>query len=118
MSSASLAPAPGGVLAAWETEKQTWFARIPAGTHSVSQPISAPGTPVNRKYPVAIANSRGETLFAWTEATGWKRGGSVGWQLYDQEGRAEAARGAADGVPPFSLIAAFAKPDGSFAIVY
>ena len=118
MSSTSLAPAPGGLLAAWETEKQTYFARIPSGKDSISQPIPAPGAPVNRKYPVAIANGRGETLFAWTEGTAWKRGGAVEWQLYDSDGRAESARGSADGVPVWSLVAAFAKPDGSFAIVY
>jgi hypothetical protein len=118
MSSASLAPAPGGVLAAWETEKQTYFARIPSGTNTVSQPVAAPGAPVNRKYPVAIANKRGETLFAWTEGMAWKRGGAVQWQVYDQDGRAESAPGAADGVPAFSLIAAFAKPDGGFVVVY
>jgi hypothetical protein len=118
MSSAFLAPAPGGVLAAWETEKQTYFARIPSGTDGVSHPIPAPGAPVNRKYPVAIANGRGETLFAWTEGTAWKRGGSVEWQLYDPDGRPEPARGSANGVPVWSLVAAFAKPDGSFAIVY
>lgn len=118
MSSAFLAPSPGGVLAAWETEKQTYFARIPSGSDRISQPVAAPGAPVNRKYPVAIANNRGETLFVWTEGTAWKRGGTVEWQVYDQDGRAESAHGAADGVPAFSLVAAFARPDGSFAILY
>lgn len=118
MSSASLAPAPGGVLAAWETEKQTYFARIASGKDSISSAIPAPGAPVNRKYPVAIANGRGETLFVWTEGTAWKRGGAAEWQLYDQDGRPESARGSADGVPAWSLVAAFARPDGSFAIVY
>jgi hypothetical protein len=73
---------------------------------------------VNRKYPVAIANRQGEILFVWTEATAWKRGGPVKWQVYDQDGVAESASGAADSMPAFSVVAAFAKPDGSFAIVY
>ena len=118
MSLSFLAPAPGGVLAAWETEKQTYFAHIPSGTHSISHPVAAPGAPVNRKYPVAIANRQGETLFVWTEATAWKRGGPVKWQVYDQDGVAESAPGTADSMPAFSLVAAFAKPDGGFAIVY
>jgi hypothetical protein len=99
MSSASLAPAPGGVLAAWETEKQTYFARIRPGTDSISQVIGARGRMSTVKYPVAIANARGETLFIWTEGTAWKRGGAVEWRVYDQDGHGKSARGAADGVP-------------------
>ncbi len=118
MSSESFAPSPDGILAAWETEKQTYFARIRPGTDSVSTPIAAPGLPVNRKYPAVASNSRSETLFAWTEGTAWKRGGAVEWQVFDREGRAQAASGKADGVPIWSLVAAFAKPDGSFVVIY
>jgi hypothetical protein len=118
MSSASLASSPSGVLAAWETEKQTWFARIKPGTSSMSAPTPAPGSAINRKYPVVVSNSRGETLFAWTEGTAWKRGGAVEWQVYDPQDHVESTSGKADGVPAFSLIAAFAKPDGSFVVLY
>jgi hypothetical protein len=118
MSSASLAPSPDGVLAAWETEKQTWFAHIRPGTNTISQPVAAPGSPINRKYPVIASNSRGETLFAWTEGTAWKRGGAVEWQVYDQDGHPQSATGKTDGVPVRSLVAAFAKPDGGFVIIY
>ena len=114
MSSASLGPSPDGVLAAWETEKQTYFERL--GPHAT--PIAAPGTPNNRKYPVAVSNSRGETLFAWTEGTAWKKGGSVAWQVYGKDLQPEAAKGQAAGFPVWGLVAAFAKPDGSFVVVY
>ena len=118
MSSEAFAPSADGVLGAWESEKQTYFARISPGAASVSTPIPAPGEPRNRKYPAVAANRRGETLFAWTEGTAWKRGGAVEWQVFDRQGRPRPVSGKADGVPVWSLVAAFARPDGSFVIIY
>src|SRR5665213_1702177 len=117
MSSASLVPSPNGLLAAWETEKQTYFGRIDHG--KVAAPTAASGTPHNRKYPVLAVNSRGETLFAWTEGMAWKKSGSIEWEVRDKMDKI-AAQSAAPvaGVPAFSLIAAFARPNGDFAIVY
>ena len=116
MSSADLTPSASGLLAAWEAEKQTYFGRVENG--QVLKPIAAPGQPHNRKYPVLASNSKGETLFAWTEGTAWKKGGSVEWQVFDKEGKAQAEKGTAPGFPVWSLVAAFAKPDGNFVIVW
>jgi hypothetical protein len=63
-------------------------------------------------------NDKGEMLLAWTEGMGWNRGGSVAWQVYDREGSPTAERGHAAGVPVWSLVAAFVRPDGRFVIVY
>jgi len=57
-------------------------------------------------------------LLAWTEGTAWAKGGAVAWQLYDQAGHATPEKGRADGVPVWSLVTAFAQPDGNFVIVY
>jgi hypothetical protein len=116
MSSASLAASPDGILAAWETEKQAYFGRIENGR--VATPIAAPGIAHNRKYPVVAANGRGDTLFAWSEDTAWKKGGSVAWVLYGKDGRPETAAGHAESFPVWDLLAAFARPDGTFVIVY
>lgn len=118
MSSESFATAPNGILAAWETEKQAYFGLIQPGTSKISTPIAAPGTPINRKYPTLATNSRGETLFAWTDGMGWKKGGSVAWQVYDKDSHLENVSGKAEGVPVWSVIAAFSKPDGNFVVVY
>ena len=83
----------------------------------VSKPIAAPGS-AKGKHPVAVANGQGETLFAWTEGTGWAKGGAVAWQLYDQEGQLTPEKGRVAGVPVWSLVTAFAKQDGTFMIVY
>jgi len=116
MSSADLASSANGLLAAWESEKQTWYGRVENG--AVSKPIAAPGTPRNRKYPVVVANSRGDVLFAWAEGTSWKKGGQVEWQVFDKDGHPEPPKGSVDGFQVWSLIAAFAKPDGDFVVVY
>jgi hypothetical protein len=115
MSTEAFAPSANGMLAAWETEKQVYFSRVTSG---LPAPIGAPGTGENRKYPALAVNSRGETLFGWTENMAWKKGGSLAWQVYDRDMKPQGPVGRADGVPAWSLVAALAKPDGSFALVY
>jgi len=112
MSSESLVPTGQGMLAAWETEKQVYMGRVTA--NGMDKIEAAPGAPKNRKYPVLAVNTKGDTLFAWTEGTAWKKGGSVEWETLPS-----ATKGKAEGeMPPFSLIAAFARPNGDFVIVY
>jgi hypothetical protein len=118
MSSFALAEAPGEVVAAWETEGQVYFSQIDPQTGNRSGPVSAPGAGGGRKHPVVAGNRRKQTLLAWTESTGWERGGAVAWQVFDRGGRPTAERGRRDGVPVWSLAAVFARPDGGFTVVY
>jgi hypothetical protein len=117
MSSATLTEAKNGVLAAWETGDNVFFANVDPKTMQVSRPIS-PMASVKKKHPVAVTNANGETLFVWTEGTGWNKGGSVAWQVFDKDGNAVGEKGRASGVPVWSLATAFAKQDGSFVVVY
>jgi hypothetical protein len=117
MSSASLTETKSGVLAAWETGDNVFFATIDPKSMQMSR-LASPLAGLKRKHPVAVANASGETLFVWTEGTGWAKGGSVAWQLYDKEGNAVGEKGRAPGVPVWGLPTAYAKPDGSFTIVY
>ena len=117
MSSESFADSAAGVWAAWETGKQVYFGRIDSMTGKLAR-AAAPGTGANRKYPAVAANAKGETLFVWTEGMGWKKGGSLAWQLYDKDAQPTQEHGKADGVPVWSLVAAFARPDGGFTILY
>ena len=48
---------------------------------------------------MAVANANDETLFVWTEGTGWAKGGSVAWQIFDQCGNAVGEIGGAPGLP-------------------
>ena len=117
MSSASLAESKSGVLAAWETAGQVYFSRVAPGTLKVSPPISPPGN-ASRKHPVIVGNDRGEVLLVWTEGTGWQRGGSLAWQLFDADGQRTNEKGRVDGVPTWSFASALPKSDGSFVIFY
>jgi hypothetical protein len=115
MSTEAFAQSANGTLAAWETEKQVYFAKVNGATPAA---IGAPGAGENRKYPSLAVNSRGDILFTWTENMAWKKGGTVAWQLYDRDLKPQGPVGRTDGVPVWSLVAAFAKPDGSFAVIY
>jgi hypothetical protein len=118
MSSEAFAQGSVGVLAAWETEKQAYYGRVDPATGKMSASVAAPGAGGNRKHPAVAGNAQGETLFAWTEGMGWKKGGTLAWQVYDKSGQPAAEHGQVTGVPVWSLIAAFARPDGGFTIVY
>lgn len=118
MSTASFAQSPEGVLAAWETEGQVYYARIDPKTGKRSPPVGAPGTPDRRKHPAVTGNAKGETILVWTEGMGWNRGGSLAWQVYDSDGKATTEKGRADGVPTWSLVAVLSRPNDGFIVIY
>jgi hypothetical protein len=118
MSSEAFAEGAGEVLAAWETNGQVAYCRLDPESGRRSPPVAAPGGPQGRKHPALAVNGRGETLLAWTEGMGWNRGGSVAWRVFDAAGKPLGPTGHADGVPTWSLVAAFARPDGGFTVVY
>jgi hypothetical protein len=117
MSSATIAEGKSSVLAAWETGDNVFFASIDPGSTQMAQPVS-PAAGVKRKHPVAIGNANGETLLVWTEGTAWAKGGSIAWQLFNRNGTPKGEVAKAPGLPVWSLATAFAKPDGTFAVIY
>jgi len=118
MSSAALADGATGVLAAWETQGQVYFVSLDPKKQPQVSPIPAPGDTGKRKHPMIATNSRGETMLVWTEGTGWKKGGSLAWQLYDLQGKPAGERGAEPSIPVWSFAAVVAEKDGSFTIIY
>jgi len=50
----------------------------------------------------------------WTEGTGWQRGGSLAWQLFNPEGKPLGEKGTVLGVPAWSFAAAAARLDETF----
>lgn len=117
MSSAALTESKAGTIAAWETAEQVYFTTVDPKTMRASSPIAPPGFS-KRKHPSVAANSKGDVLLAWTEGTGWQKGGAVAWQLFDANGNATVEKGRAPGVPVWGLVAAIVKPGGTFEIFY
>ena len=118
MSSFSLSEGGAGVLAAWETGGQVQFTRVDPVAGMSSPAVPAPGSSTTRKHPVAVSNSRGDVLFVWTEGMSWQRGGSVVWQRFNSSLGPTGSAERRPGVPTWSLVAAYARPDGRFVVVY
>jgi hypothetical protein len=118
MSTASLADGGASVLVAWENRGEVSFARLDPSTGKPGPAISPQGRGGSRKHPSVAANMRGEVLLAWTEDTGWQKGGSLVWQRFDATGNpigvAERVEG---GVPVWGLATVVARSDGGFTII-
>jgi hypothetical protein len=107
----------GQVLAAWETEKKIQVGRVASNSAKVTEiSLHEPGP--NQKYPSLAANRNGDVLVAWTEGMGWKRGGSLHWQMLDRSLRPTGKPGMAEGVPAWSVDSAYVRPNGNFVILY
>jgi hypothetical protein len=107
-----------GIVAAWETDAQIYFAGRKAGTNTFIEPQAAPGDGRERKHPSLAINARGEMLLAWTEGTGWEKGGALAWQVFDNDGKPTNVKGRMEGgIPVWGLPAAVAI-DSGFVIVH
>src|SRR5713226_7860246 len=100
MSTMALVEGPNGVVAAWETDGQVYFAGSKPGTTSFANPEAAPGAGRERKHPALALNPQGEMILVWTEGTGWERGGALAWQVFDKSGNPTGEKGRVDnGIP-------------------
>lgn len=119
MSSETFAEGPDGVVAAWDTDGQVYFARIKPGTAAAGKVEAGPGKAQGRKHPAAAFNKKGEMILVWTEGTGWQRGGALAWQVYDRNGQPTSERGRiGNGIGVWGLPAVVAEEDGRFTIIH
>lgn len=120
MSSEAFAEHPSGIVyGAWENEGQIYFRPI-QNPKDPSDAIvyRAPGKAGERQHPALAFNKNGEMLLAWTEGTGWNRGGAVAWQLYDRSMQPMESGRRAGAIPVWGLPAVFTDSDGRFVILH
>ena len=84
-----------------------------------AEPAALDGSTGNRKHPTFARRQKGggALLMAWTEGTGWEKGGTLVWELQDATGL-RTASGRADGVPVWGFASAIADRDGGFTLIY
>ena len=118
MSTLCLAEGPSGIVAAWDTEGQIYFASVKSGSAEVAQPLSAPGTGKARKHPAIAFNAQGEMILVWTEGTAWQKGGDLVWQEFDKSGKPTNEKGRVErGIPVWGLPTVVTKQAG-FTIIH
>ena len=116
MSSMDIAENANMVVGAWETGGQVYWARLDAGR--ASKPLSVPGEGKGRKHPRIAVNENGEVLLVWTEGTGWQKGGSLAWQMYDRSGQATTEKKQLPGIPVWSFATVIARSANGFSVLY
>ncbi len=118
MSTSTLARFGDTLVAAYETNNKVDIRLVTK--EALSNPIAPPGAGKIQKHPAVAVDKPGNILLAWTEGTGWQKGGALAWQVFDKTGKpidGQAGR-LADGIRVWSLPTAFARPDGGFVIVH
>jgi hypothetical protein len=118
MSSSDLGESPSGEFAAWETQGQVKYAKITPGEPTPARTQGAPGPARGRKHPRVTVDDQGRMLFAWTEGTGWQRGGNALWQLYGKDGQPLESGRLDGGVPTWGLLTVVARPGGGFTLIH
>jgi hypothetical protein len=121
MSTYALAKMPTGdhFVAAWETLGQIRFGVYLLADPKASAPCEIPGAARDSKHPAVAIDANGNILIAWAVGTGWQKGGSVAWQVFDRTLKPiDGTSGRADGLPAWSRPAAYAAPKGEFVVVY
>jgi hypothetical protein len=121
MSTPALGEGPNDSIAAsWETQGQIYRGFVIPDKLDESPSISpAGGETAGRKHPVFALSEGGSKrlLMAWTEGTGWNKGGFLSWECVDLK-KGEKTSGQCPGVPVWGLAAAVPEPDGTFTVVY
>lgn len=99
---------------AWSTRGVIQLA--PLSSRGPAVAVSAPGARAN--HPVVVAGASGEHLVAWTEGTGWQKGGTLAWVQVDALGQPRGTVGRQIGVPVWGSLAAVREADGSYTVFY
>jgi hypothetical protein len=116
MSTVSLAQSGDQVLFSWETDKQVYFAKFDLRTRTIGKAIPAPGTGRVRKHPAIAEDRHGRVLLSWTDGTGWKRGGTLDWQIFNSQSQPLGEPSGGATVPVWGMPATVSV-DGRFFVI-
>jgi hypothetical protein len=117
MTTFAIAEGGGALVGAWMSEQQIYTATLDPKTRTASAPSSMNGAG-SRNHPALAINKDGDRLVAWIEGANRSRDGSVAWELRDASGARLASQADAGVVPPLTLLAPIARPDGSFVLIF
>ena len=73
---------------------------------------------IGARHPSLAAKVRGDSLLVWSEGNGWNRGGTLGWPVFDAEGKPNDAGGTRPDMPVWSFPAVATRSDGTFVVAY
>lgn len=119
MSSEAIAEGPTGIFAAWDTAGKVYFTRIQMSKLAIDTPKTVPGQGDSCKHPAIAVNKNGDTIVVWTEGTGWNRGGTLAWQVYDKNGTPTSEAGRRqNGISVWGLPAVVVEADNRFTIFH
>jgi hypothetical protein len=117
MTTFAIAEARGALVGAWMIDQQIYTATLNPGTRTASAPSPMNGAAA-RNHPAIAINRNGDRLFAWIEGANRSRDGHVAWELRGASGARLASQADAGVVPPLTLVAPIARPDGSFLVIF
>jgi len=117
MTTFALAESRDALVGAWMIERQIFTATLNPATRTASAPSPMDGT-APRDHPAIAINREGVRLFAWIEGANRSRDGSVAWEMRNASGTPIASERAAGTVPPLTLLAPIALPDGTFWLIF
>lgn len=114
MTTLHFAANPGAALVVWSTRGEIKIAKLPGN----AEPMSISGPDRRANHPVSATNTRGETLVAWTEGTGWQKGGALAYVVLGADLKPVAPVTRQNGVPVWGSVTAWAETDGSFTVLF
>ena len=117
MSTHGLGLGPGGLFAMWERQGEICFESLRNEGGSVLRGCLGSGG--KSKHPAFAFDPapNAACLVAWTEGTGWEKGGELAWACLDASGT-RVASGRVPGVPVWSYAAVVPGAAGSFTLIY
>jgi len=119
MSTSALAQNGGGAVAAWETRGRVFWSQLSSDAPTIVHPHEIDSRSSTCKHPAIAADGEGHLLVVWTEETGWNKGGTIAWEVFDSTGTVlPGATGRAADLPTWDSPAAIWCSNKTLLVLY